>query len=227
MKKTLIPLFLSIMLICGCKKKTNTFPVFTLQYQSSKGNYSQSETMNVISTNFPLTVTAFASNFGNSSADSISISYASILRASGGMPFAQVQLNHTYAKNLVDSVNNQWVTKNTNDFYNIFNNNFKISSPFSGSDNTVNLSLRLAMDTVFYSFQNNYADTANHFEIIETSSYWLDWYYLMENSCNQPNCGINPVLVSARFSGKLTNPNPPYDTLVVSNGFFQGMFVDR
>jgi hypothetical protein len=228
MKKVLLLMALCILVLSDCKKKAINYPIFTLQYQSSKGNYSQTETENVVNSNFPLIAWANTTLSGSPSADSITMIYSSILRAANDQPFIQISIYHTYAKSQLDSIAfGQWVPKNENDFYNIFSGSFSINNFPNNSFSGVALTLNPGGDTVFYAFPNNYNDTANHFEVTATGSYMLDWYYLMENFCGQPSCVYTPILVSASFSGRLTNLNPPYDTLVVTNGYYQGVFVDR
>jgi hypothetical protein len=225
MKKALALLLFGIALVSGCKKSSDPYPTLTLQYQSSQGNYSQSCQDNGVVTSLPLILlTAVGEPFTGTS-DSIPITYAGTLSAMGTAPSITISIYHTFSKNQLDSIgNNLWVPRNANDFYSLFNNGgIAIGNFYTPINQGVTITLSPTVGSSFYYSLAN--DTSTHFVI--TGSYQnLDWSYFLANNLVQTP-GYRIISVAAVFSGKFCNTGSPYDTLVVSNGIYKGVFVDR
>ncbi|MBL0308177.1 MAG: hypothetical protein IPP77_00295 [Bacteroidetes bacterium] len=217
---------------CG-KNDTYPSPEIMLEYTSNSIAYSNSwlytlrNEDNILSNNAGIE----CSN-SSSSPDSILICYHSTLKDSNNYPTMIVRICKSFAKNNLVSINGCYYPKNAEDFFSVFEDNpLPIINFDSVNYRAEGVSLVLMPELLkSYSFANYTSvppslDTFNNIVITNSASNinWLP-YSLNTNNLNE---FAWKILVTINFRCKLYNFYAPHDSLLLNNGIFQGVFVDR
>lgn len=223
-------LYLCLLLIAGCNKDNDPpKAVLELQYETAQGNYSGYREFPSDQVSPALVPYARATALPHS--DSIAIIFSSELYQQGGdnKPYMNVTIVKTFAKNQLDSVNGEWILKSDNDFYGVFNEG-EVAIKESGAISPDGIVLNITPDNsvLYYSTANNlnaHIDPFNSFTITKniTDCNWSSLY----NAAFNGNFSARKIMVNLSFQCKAYNSNNPNDSISLTNGVFQGLFVDR
>ena len=221
---SLVAIFL--FLVEGCKKKTTwPEPDFILSYQTSQGTYNQiSQYRWGKNEDHQLIPEANVSWTNTPNRDSFLLDYTSYLKDKSGRPIIGIVIRKNFLSNQLDfPQSGPPVVKNSDDFYNIFKTG-KVSISANGQEG-LNCTLHDSTLYLLQAFGPAYLDTANYFEIT-TANQDVDFSSLHVQNIISTN-SYRALMVTINFKCKLFNSSLPTDSLILSNGVFQGYFIDR
>jgi hypothetical protein len=149
--------------------------------------------------------------------------------------FALLSIAKVFHRSQFDSTGYGWVLKNDDDFFSTFSKgkiNVLNGQPYENQEG-VGLNINVGGNVyqthpvaigVSHSYKPH-LDFYNEFTI-EDSHTEIDWGVLSLTGM-LPNYQARKVLVNFSFKAKLVNNNNPNDSIVITNGRFQGFFADR
>ncbi len=232
-RKTQIALFACMVVaLSACKKEVIPQPDFILQYDSPAGSYNAVSQYRWETTqNYQLLPFTAISYIGASSADSILIRFTSTIQDRGGHPGLEVSFSKLFSRNQLDSLSGRYIIKNEADFYNVFKTGSIAAAEQVSGVNREGLEIRL-QDLKTYVLGGNvsatlpaYSDTANLSEV-STSEKNIDFAALAKLGIVTEN-PVRLIMVDVKFKCKLFNKDLAGDSLILTNGRFQGFFQDR
>ncbi|HRN94658.1 MAG TPA: hypothetical protein PL084_08030 [Chitinophagales bacterium] len=190
-------------------------PEFLLSFNSSIGNYSEKTVIqlgNNISYKLKPTY-HIASTVGN---DSIMLIFKSILIDENENLFADLSLSNVYHKNQVDSTEGGWILKNDVDFNSLF---------ALGAKDVSKINFNLQKNGKYYQFVPAITGMSSGVFVIENVFNNVNWLILASQGF-LPSGSYRKTIVKFNFNTKLYNAQTN-DTILLEDGQFQGLFVDR
>lgn len=227
----------SLLIAHGCKKPAYfPGPAFILQYDigtETYGGFSNYSFNNFSPQLIPGRTRAI---IPDPFSDSVLISYGSLLKDKSGRPLVVMEISKYYLRSQLDSAKG-WIPKSDADFYDIFKiGRLSIEGPTDkeGVDiivNSTNASYLFQSSADFVLPVPAHLDSFNHFEITDvlvggSPSDSLDWSKLYRDNLLF-SIEARKVLVKFNFKCKLYNFDSPHDSILLTEGVFQGFFTDR
>lgn len=227
-----------ILLSVGCGNKTPiTNPELTLQYDAAFGNYygytkyDANGTYQVL----PIVSTITAAS---SSVDTVEILYRCKLTDQSGFPSVTISFSKKFNKNQLDSNGGKWITKVDDDFYNLFATGNVDIACYGCNPPREGIDMQFVNSISTYIFQSSasnnliisppaYTVASNQFNVTEAKHFDINWDWLYSKHVLTDNFNSRKVLVKLNFKAKLYNTVMPHDSIVITNGIFQGVFADR
>lgn len=207
---------LIVFTIYGCSHREHLpAPEFLLSFNSSIGNYSEKTIMQLGNNNSYKLKPAYssASTVGN---DSIKLIFKSILIDENENLFVDLSLSNVYHKNQVDSTEGGWILKNDSDFESIFS---------LGNKDINKVRFNLQKDGKYYQLVPAITGISSSEFVIENVFSSVNWLILASQGF-LPSGSYRKTIVKFNFNTKLYNAQTN-DTITLTNGQFQGLFVDR
>jgi hypothetical protein len=196
------------------ERKQLPSPEFILAFNSSIGNYFEKSIIQLDNNNYKLKP-SFATN-SLISADSIKIIFKSALIDITENVAVDLSLSKVFHKSQFDSTSNGWVLKNYSDFSSLFSIGSKLND---------DVSFNLYKNGKNYSFIPLITGSTNSEFVVENVYNNIDWATLA-NKGFLPSGSYGKIIVKFNFNTKLYNAQTN-DTITLTNGQFQGLFVDR
>lgn len=167
--------------------------------------------------------------------DSVLMRYASALIDKDGRPTIQVIFSKRFHRNQLDSLaGGKFIPKNNEDFYSTFKTgNAQIVSYDSTYLIKEGIDFTYQSTTDYYTFHSSGSfippvsaqDTSNLFDVEKVNSD-VDFGELVRLGVIPYNT-FRGVMVTVNFKCRLYATNPPNSPLVLTNGTFQSVFIDR
>lgn len=190
-------------------------PEFLLSFNSSIGDYSENTVVKLGNNNsYKLKPSYITTSIDGN--DSVKLIFTSSLIDINESIVVDLSLSKVYHKSLVDSITNGWVLKNDSDFSSLF---------ASGSKNINDVGFNLNKNGKSYQLIPSITGTSNSEFVIENVFNNVDWLILASQGF-LPSGSYRKTIVKFNFDTKLYNAQTN-DTISLTNGQFQGLFVDR
>ncbi len=230
-----VSLLLSVLGLESCKKDVILpEPDLVLSYTTNGGTYYEHSNYR-FNKNESYQLTPATTVTQVQSIDSVLMKYSSALIDKDGRPTIQVTFSKKFHRNQLDSLaGGKLIPKSSEDFYSLFNTgNAHIVSYDTSYLVKEGIDFTYQSATEYYTFHSSGSfvppiaalDISNSFKIEKVNSQ-VDFGELVRLGIIPYNT-FRGIMVTVSFNCKLYSTNPPNTPLMISNGTFQSVFIDR